>query len=74
MKGGLPTFAASFSDDKVAPIPAVRRTGSKSTESGSAVIRAALIVLVDNNMVGRRIHGMIAPGGWSEEVPSEPNA
>jgi hypothetical protein len=27
-----------------------------------------LIVLVDNNMLGRGIHGMIALGGRSEEV------
>jgi len=33
-----------------------------------AVIRAPLIVLVDNNMLGRGIHGMIALGGRSEEV------
>jgi hypothetical protein len=35
---------------------------------------AALIVLVEDNVVTGVIHGMIALGGRSEEVRSEPDA
>ena len=44
--------------------------GLSSNRSGRrlAVIRAALIVLVDNNVVGPAIHGVIALGVRSEEV------
>ena len=34
----------------------------------AVICRCSPIVLVENNMVARAIHGMIALGGWFEEV------
>jgi len=65
---GKATFAGTGGKERDAPIPAVRGTAIEPTGRRLAVIGSALIVLVDNNMVGRRIHGMIASGGRLKEV------
>ena len=63
------TFAGTRGNGRDAPIPAVRgpviEPKSPATRSFAD---AALIVLNENNMAARAIHGMIPLGGWSEEV------
>ena len=46
------------------------RARDRTEESclGRSFADAALIVLNENNMAARAIHGMIPLGGWSEEV------